>query len=205
MNTSDHDLVPAHAINDLLAEHWHHQTVDELFDAGCVFISRGLRIIPVRGKVPCDRAGRDRTAWQKMRCNEKNLLRGLIGSRDPKPRVYINRKTCERVIVCRGASPALGLRMGPGSAVDVETDSDNERKAVRFLFRGCPKQRTPTFQSKRGLHQLFQFDPRLAVIAQDVFKFSDPCGNSVQVRLGAGSGGAHSVIPPSSDRYFLPR
>ena len=39
-----------------------------------------------------------------------------------------------------------------------------------------------------------------------VFTFSDPDGNTVQIRRGAGSGGAHSVIPSlSAGRYFLPR
>ena len=206
MKPTDSDLVPPHAIGDLLADHWQHESIDELYQAGCLFLSKGLPILPVRGKTPCNKSGHGRRGWQRMKCSEKNLLRGLMGACDPRPRGSINRTYREQVITCGSSSqPAIGLRMGRGSVIDVETDSRNERKAVRYLFMGCPKQRTPTFQSKRGVHQLFQFDDRLAVISQDVFTFTDPSGNSVQVRLGAGGAGAHSVIPPSPDRYFLPR
>ena len=207
MKPTDSDLVPPHAIGDLLADHWQHESIDELYQAGCLFLSKGLPILPVRGKTPCNKSGHGRRGWQCMKCSEKNLLRGLMGACDPRLRGSINRTYREQVITCGSSSsqPAIGLRMGRGSVIDVETDSRNERKAVRYLFMGCPKQRTPTFQSKRGVHQLFQFDDRLAVISQDVFTFTDPCGNSVQVRLGAGGAGAHSVIPPSAGRYFLPR
>ncbi len=176
MKPTDSDLVPPHAIGDLLADHWQHESIDELYQAGCLFLSKGLPILPVRGKTPCNKSGHGRRGWQRMKCSEKNLLRGLMGACDPRPRGSVNRTYREQVITCGSSSsqPAIGLRMGRGSVIDVETDSRNERKAVRYFFIGCPKQRTPTFQSKRGLHQLFQFDPRLAVIAARCFHIFRP-------------------------------
>lgn len=194
------DKVPEHLISELLQHVWQSEQVDALISEGARLLSKGLPILAVNGKTPCDRTGNGRQRWQTSKLDENKLRRGLQGAYDRAPRL-MNKRKKETVITYKTSDPAIGLRMGPDSCIDIETDSASEERAVAYLFRDCEILPTPTFASKRGLHQLFKFDNRLAVIGLDVFEFKTPDGDSVKIRLGAGSGGAHSVIPPSIYYY----
>lgn len=87
----------------------------------------------------------------------------------------------------------LGLRLGPSSGlIDVEADTPEALQDYSKLFgRDLPV--TPTFQSLRGPHRLFQWDERLEALAKASIKYG-----SLEIRLGAGGKAAHSLIPPSA-------
>jgi len=181
---------------DIAAELHASDLFDQLVDAGCGLIARGLPAIPVNGKRPCNAAGNPARKWQSAKCDLKRLIRGLRGAIDPKPH-WKTRKVPE-------SEPGIGLRMGPGSVIDVETDSPDERTAVRHLLRGCRKPKTVSYKSKRGQHDLYRYDERLAALEKDVFTYQAPDGKSVKIRIGGQKAGAQSVIPPTPGRVWLP-
>lgn len=171
------------------------QLIDDLRDAGCRLIAKGLPILPLNGKSPCNGAGNQARAWQRVKCDAARLYRGLDGARFPK-RNHGTGKTPE-------SAPGIGLRMGPDSCVDIETDSNDERAAVSHLFRGCRQPVTVSYTSSRGQHDLYAWDSRFLEIGQGVFKYATPDGKSVSIRLGASATGAQSVIPPTPGREWL--
>jgi len=82
----------------------------------------------------------------------------------------------------------LGVKLGPGSIIDIECDSDEAEKEYQALWHGSSP-RVPTYRGSRGCHYLFRWRegfPDRTVIH---------CGE-IEVRLGNG-GGAQSVLPPS--------
>ncbi|HUT09845.1 MAG TPA: bifunctional DNA primase/polymerase [Thermoguttaceae bacterium] len=87
--------------------------------------------------------------------------------------------------------PALnvGILLGPASGVvDVECDSDAATTSYRELFGDV---RTPSWQSARGIHHLFQWDERLAGLGSKVDY------QAVEFRLGADEKATQSICPPS--------
>ena len=156
--------------------------LDDLLAAGLALLDGGLPIIPCSGKTPCDDRGAPASQWQTLPTTKERLERGLRGA----------------------AEPAIGMILGPASGmIDIETDNDAEVAAVEHLLRGVDRPIAPTYQSKRGRHQLYRWDERLKAIGRAVFEYKDPQGHSVKIRLG-GKGGAQSILPPSPGREWLP-
>jgi hypothetical protein len=88
-----------------------------------------------------------------------------------------------------GLSVNIGVALGPQSGiVDIEWD-DEGGKATAERF-GLTSAETPTYQSHRSEHRLFQYDSRLP--QQAVIKIG-----GLEVRTGGGKKGAQSVFPPS--------
>lgn len=156
--------------------------VRELFEAGCRRLEQGRPIIPANNKVPCDAQGEPCHDWQNLPCTADRLLAGLSGAREP----------------------GIGLRLGPGSGIDAETDSRAEEEALAHLFRGVEAPVTPTFTSRRGRHRLYRWDDRLAAIGQATVTYKAPGRRSVTARLGAGGMGAQSILPSSPGRIWIP-
>ncbi len=94
--------------------------------------------------------------------------------------------------------PAIGIKLGPGGAIDFDVDGPDEKVAFRWLFEDDPLP-MPNYTSGRegGEHHLAAFHPRLAVIGKASLKVRCPTGETVTVRLGAGGKGAQSILPPS--------
>lgn len=203
MGQQDYDITPEHLIPGMLADMWQDELVDRLNWAGAQLIRRGLPALSVNGKVPCNRRGSGRSRWTRAKCTEEKLQLGLRGALDPLPPGYVAPLDADKIITYRPGNPAIGLRMGPGSAIDIESDGPDEELAVAYLFDGCNIPPTPTFESTRGIHQLFNYDERLAILG-DVYTFTTPESLRVGIRIGACKG-AHSVIPPSYGRSWLPR
>jgi hypothetical protein len=181
---------------DISAELHAAAVVDQLYGAGCRLLEKGLPVLPINGKRPCNRSGKPARAWQRVSCDAKRLVRGLLGASDPKP----DWKTKQ----VQGSEPGIGLRMGPGSVIDIEADSDDERAAIKHLFRDVRQPKTVSYKSKRGMHCLYRYDDRLASLGKDVFKYRAADGTSVSIRIGGQKAGAQSVIPPSPGREWLP-
>jgi hypothetical protein len=101
-----------------------------------------------------------------------------------------NPLTWEQVEQARANNPHIniGAILGPISGlIDVECDSEEASEQFNILF-GNPI--TPCWQSTRGKHYLFQFDPRLADLL-NVIHYND-----IEFRLGT-NGQTQSLIPPS--------
>ena len=179
---------------DIAAELSAVELFDEFYDAGCRLISMDCPVLPVNGKRPCNKAGLPMRKWQTVKCDGARLLRGLQGALNPKPGTQGE---------IPDSAPGIGLRMGPGSVIDIETESDDERIAVVHLFRDCQAPKTVSFTSRRGQHDLWKWDDRFAELG-GVFDYKTPEGKSVKIRTGAGAKGAQSVIPPSPERAWLP-
>ena len=154
-----------------------HATIEELLEAGTDLIEKGLPIIPTDGKRPIG------TSWQNPPFTVDRLKTGLQ----------------------QAADPAIGMVMGPISGIiDIETDSEKEVEAVRQLFDDCEPLVTVAYQSPRGKHTLYKYDPRLEVLGKATVTYKAAGGQSVTIRLGLGAKATHSVIPPSEGRKWLP-
>ncbi|MEX2141613.1 MAG: bifunctional DNA primase/polymerase [Pirellulales bacterium] len=95
----------------------------------------------------------------------------------------------------------VGLQMGARSGIiDIEADSPEQERAFADLFRGCEVPRTPTFNSMRGLHRLFAYDPRLSQTDKAVADYK-----GLGIRIGANDKGAQSLVPPSPNSDGTPR
>ncbi|MFO0790468.1 MAG: phage/plasmid primase, P4 family [Pirellulales bacterium] len=148
----------------------------ELFEAVSGYIAAGLPFIVTDGKKPI--GGRD---WHR-----KRLTRDLAALQ-----------------LAKAAEPAIGMKLGPDSFIDIESDSDAEEALVAKLFEGCEPNPTPTFASSRGKHRLFKFPPELKGIRRGVVNFSNGNGAKLGIRIGSDGKGAQSVIPPSAGRRWL--
>ncbi|MBA4107638.1 MAG: hypothetical protein C0485_18040 [Pirellula sp.] len=158
------------------------ELIDELLNAGSALIDRGLHIIPCSGKTPCDDWGHSAREWQTLPITRERLERGVRAAKEP----------------------AIGIILGPRSGIiDIETDSAAEVAAVNHLWEGVDRPVAPTYRSKRGHHQFYRWDERLAALGRAVFEYKDPQGNSVKIRLG-GVGAAQSILPPTPGRQWLP-
>jgi hypothetical protein len=88
--------------------------------------------------------------------------------------------------------------LGPASGViDLEGDGPNSEADKAELFADCEKPKTPSYASRRGCHELYAWDDRLAVIGKAKLNWK-----SVEVRLGTGNKAAQSLIPPSQSDGF---
>jgi hypothetical protein len=93
-------------------------------------------------------------------------------------------------------APNLGLVIGAaGGLVDLDVDDpDRAGPALAALFpNGVPP--TLGWESARGWHRLFRYDPRLPAYGRPVFRFP-----GVELRAGAAPGVAKTfqvVVPPS--------
>ncbi|BBO34729.1 bifunctional DNA primase/polymerase [Lacipirellula parvula] len=159
-----------------------HDVLDDLLEEGERLIARGWRIIPCNGKIPCDYRGEPAKGWNKLPATVERLRIGLKAASDP----------------------GIGLVMGADSKkIDMEVDDDSEIKARDHLWRDVERPVTLAFQSKRGRHDIYAFDPRLASIPFEVLEYSDGDGNKFKIRLGTNDGGAQSVIPPTAPRAWI--
>ncbi|MCE9604427.1 MAG: bifunctional DNA primase/polymerase [Planctomycetia bacterium] len=87
----------------------------------------------------------------------------------------------------------LGIVLGPRSGlIDLEADSADEERAFTELFAGCEPDVTPTFKSRRGKHRLFRWHDDLQQTGKGIVNF-----RGLGIRIGAGSKGAQSLLPPS--------
>ena len=99
----------------------------------------------------------------------------------------------------------LGIVMGPASGViDVEGDDEDAETTIEKLFQGETPP-TPSFQSSRGIHRLFKYDPVLEGIDKAKAK-SDRRGkvtvNGIEFRLGVNGKQIMSLAPPSTTDGF---
>ena len=87
------------------------------------------------------------------------------------------------------SEPNIGLVFGAVSGyVDTEWDGPEAKAtAEKYGLLSIP---TPTYESSRGGHKLWKYDPRLPVKAVEKI-------GGLEVRIGGGDRGAMSVLPPS--------
>lgn len=84
----------------------------------------------------------------------------------------------------------VGIILGERSnVIDIETDGKDAEQDFAKLFEGIDCPVTPTYQSARGKHRLFQFNPKLPQVA--VCHYGE-----LEIRTGNGRA-AHSLLPPS--------
>ena len=120
-------------------------------------------------------------------------MRYVLCGRDKRPfgRAWQNRSISEEELRERHAADpdaVFGILLGPQSGVvDVECDSQTATANYQGLLGHL---RAPCFQSARGVHHLFQYDPRFSQ-ARAVVKIDE-----IEYRLG-GSAAAQSICPPS--------
>ena len=127
--------------------------------------------------------------WPIVLCDGKTPL-----GKEWQSRVYTN----DSIRAEFGANSALnpGLILGDCSGVtDIEGDDENSEADFRELFDGV-EPLTPKYQSKRSIHRLFKYDPRLALLGKSVGKWK-----SLEIR-GCGNKACQSVLPPSSTDGF---
>jgi putative DNA primase/helicase len=150
-------------------------TTATLFDTAVELIRRGLPIVVCNGKVPL--GGKE---WHKQTVTEENLPGLLRQAREP----------------------AIGIKLGSGSVIDIESDSPDEEALFTALFAGCEPLTTPTFKSTRGKHRLFRFDERFGKTNRGIIHYKNGGPAKLGIRIGAGKA-AQSVIPPSPGREWL--
>ena len=156
--------------------------VRTLLQAAANYLRGGLPVIPCEGKTPCDDRGFPVKDWHSLPATVDRLDAGLRAAK----------------------SPAVGLKLGPDSCLDIEADGPEEEALFEQLFEGCDVPRTPSFRSPRGLHRLFAWDNRLATTEAGVVHYRGANGAKLGVRIGANGKAVHSVIPPSPGREWLP-
>lgn len=84
----------------------------------------------------------------------------------------------------------VGLILGQATGIiDVECDGEAATAHYHELFGEV---RTPSWKSKRGSHNLFQYDERLAQLGTGVIKFE----SGLEFRIG-NDGQTQSIVPPS--------
>ena len=87
----------------------------------------------------------------------------------------------------------VGCLWGPRSnIIDIEVDSPADKEALAELFDGSDPPVTPAFQSPRGPHRLFAWNPALDQLGKATVHF-----NGLEIKIGARGKGAHSLLPPS--------
>lgn len=139
----------------------------DVLEAAKLYASLGWFVLPVLGKMP--NLG---DAWQE--------------------------KTRPDVAVFAGAAfDGVGVQLGPKSGIiDIECDDEEAEDLFFELMDGLVPQ-TPTFQSTRGTHHLFRWEPGLPVEAKPVFKLG-----ALEFRTGNGKA-AQTVFPPSGGRSWV--
>lgn len=92
----------------------------------------------------------------------------------------------------------IGLLLGEKSGIiDIESDDEEAEDLFFELWNGEVPQ-TPTYESKRGTHRLFRWQPGLPEPKKNLFKL----GN-LEFRTGNGEKAAQSVLPPSNNRTWV--
>lgn len=156
---------------------------DAAYEQGAALIAKSVPVIVVWGVMEdgscacprgaeCTAAGKHPvgSGWQNQAITDESDLYDAIGDVD----TPFN----------------IGIPFGPRSGViDIEYDDERGEKTANDL--GLPQLGTASFRSSRSRHFLFRYDSRLpqkAVI---------PDVNGLEIRIGAGDRGAHSVAPGS--------
>ena len=136
------------------------------------YTALGWHILPVQGKVP--NLGE---AWHTKTVNsEADALRAFaLWSHD-------------------GCGLLLGEKSG---IIDIESDDEEAEDLFFELFQGEVPQ-TPTFESARGTHRLFKWQPDLPEPKKNLFKLG-----ALEFRTGNGEKAAQSVLPPSAGRTWV--
>lgn len=99
----------------------------------------------------------------------------------------------------------VGLRLGPETGlVDIEVDGDGgEESAARLL--GDPPSPTLSYQSRRGRHRLYRYDPRLGQLANGSGVIKHPDLPGLELRIGRTGGQIQSAAPPTETDGFARR
>jgi hypothetical protein len=135
-------------------------TIPSILETALRYHAQGLPVVPCVGKRPIGKG------WHKERRSREELMAELAAN--------------ERLNI------ALVLNQSPW--IDVECDSPEAEEALLKMCGGKIPE-TPTWESARGKHRLFEETPGLPDKAKvDI--------DGVEVRLGNGKGAA-SVLPPS--------
>lgn len=86
----------------------------------------------------------------------------------------------------------LAIKFGPDSNLcDVEPDSEEGVQIIDRLHAESGV-RTVAYQSRRGIHRLFQYPVQL-----EALKNNNPKAYGIECRLGSGEMGFYSICPPS--------
>jgi hypothetical protein len=92
----------------------------------------------------------------------------------------------------------VGLLLGPaGGVIDIECDDPRSPIDKEELFAGVDKPKTVSYTSRRGNHELYKWNDRLAAIGKAKFNWK-----TVEIRLGTGNKAAQSLLPPSQTDGF---
>ena len=92
----------------------------------------------------------------------------------------------------------VGVVLGESAGIiDVECDNDQAEQTLLELFAGTIPT-TPTFQSTRGKHRLFNWTDDLPEPTKAVFKIGQ-----LEFRTGNGDKAAQTVFPPSNGRTWI--
>ena len=92
----------------------------------------------------------------------------------------------------------VGVVLGESAGIiDVECDNDQAEQTLLELFAGTIPT-TPTFQSTRGKHRLFNWTDDLPEPNKAVFKIGQ-----LEFRTGNGDKAAQTVFPPSNGRTWI--
>lgn len=156
---------------------------DAAYKTGAALIARGFPVIVVWGVdddgnctcprgASCTAAGKHPvgSGWQNQAITDESDLYDAIGDSD--------------------TPMNIGIPFGPKSGlIDVEYDSADGAATAADL--GLPECGTVSFTSSRSRHFLFRYDERLPE------KAVLPNVSGLEVRIGAGDRGAHSVAPGS--------
>lgn len=87
----------------------------------------------------------------------------------------------------------LAVVLGPSSGIlDFEIDSEQGRIEFEQLEAIYGETPTISYQSRRGIHRWFRWDPRLMDLGKAVVKW-----RGFELRLGTEAKGAYSAVPPS--------
>ncbi len=140
----------------------------QLVQAAMEYAGYGWHVVPVkpRGKMPVVGKG-----WQNQATNNEEQI-GQWWTQTPLANVGI----------------LLGEKSG---IVDFEGDGPDADRTMSIIF-GEDLPVTPTFQSSRGKHRIFQYRSGLPAPDKNHFKIGD-----LEIRTGNAGKGAQSVFPPS--------
>lgn len=146
--------------------------MSKTIEAAKTYAEYGWLVVPVRGKVPIGQA------WQKRAATTGEEVEGLFSVQHD----------------------GVGVLLGEASGIiDLECDSEEAEHQLIELFGGTIPE-TPTFQSTRGKHRLFQWSPDLPRPALDKAKWM---AGAIEVRAGGGAKAAQTVFPPSGERHWI--
>jgi len=128
------------------------------------------------GKPRCNSAGKHPIGYgwpSRATDNEDEILRWLDSVSVDRDDTRIN----------------LGVRLGPSSGIiDVEFDTPEGKAAIEEY--GLDQIDTPAYSSGRSIHRIFQYEDWMPPVGVVMVR-------GIEVRIGGGSKGEQSVLPPS--------